>query len=75
LQITAHLPLALQRHTEAGEHHQGDDQAHDEVGRVGAFLLSDMSDGVTAEILHIDGGYNAMGSPGRLLDKIRGAQP
>jgi enoyl-[acyl-carrier protein] reductase I len=47
---------------------------HEEVGRVGAFLLSDMSDGITAEILHVDSGYNAMGSPGRLLDKIKAAQ-
>ncbi len=47
---------------------------HEEAGRVGAFLLSDMSDGITAEILHLDGGYNAMGSPGRLLDRIRAAK-
>jgi len=44
---------------------------HDEVGRVGAFLLSPMSDGITAEILHVDAGYNAMGSPGRLLDQFK----
>jgi enoyl-[acyl-carrier protein] reductase I len=44
---------------------------HDEVGRTGAFLLSDMSDGITGEILHNDGGYNAMGSPGRLLDRVQ----
>jgi enoyl-[acyl-carrier protein] reductase I len=44
---------------------------HDEVGRVGAFLLSPMSDGITAEILHVDAGYNAMGSPGRLLDQLK----
>ncbi len=44
---------------------------HDEVGRVGAFLLSDASSGITAEILHVDGGYNAMGSPGRLLDQVK----
>ncbi len=44
---------------------------HDEVGRVGAWLLSPLSDGITAEILHVDAGYNAMGSPGRLLDKIK----
>jgi Enoyl-[acyl-carrier-protein] reductase (NADH) len=43
---------------------------HDEVGRVGAFLLSPMSDGITAEIMHVDGGYNAMGSPGRMLDQL-----
>lgn len=47
---------------------------HEEVGRTGAFLLSDMSDGITGEILHIDGGYNMMGSPGRLLDRIEEAQ-
>jgi enoyl-[acyl-carrier protein] reductase I len=33
-----------------------------------------MSDGITAEILHLDAGYNAMGSPGRLLDRIKAAQ-
>jgi enoyl-[acyl-carrier protein] reductase I len=43
---------------------------HEEVGRVGAFLLSDLSTGITAETLHVDGGYNSMGSPGRLLDLI-----
>ncbi|MEX0820220.1 MAG: enoyl-ACP reductase [Pirellulaceae bacterium] len=48
---------------------------HEEVGRTGAFLLSDMSDGMTGEILHIDGGYNMMGSPGRLLDKIEASKP
>jgi enoyl-[acyl-carrier protein] reductase I len=44
----------------------------DEVGRTGAFLLSDMSNGITAEIIHVDAGYNAMGSPGRMLDDISG---
>lgn len=46
---------------------------HEEVGRVGAFLLSDMSDGITGELLHVDAGYNIMGSPGRLLDKLQAA--
>jgi len=46
----------------------GRNVTHEEVGRSGAFLLSDMSDGITGEILHVDGGYNIMGSPGRLLD-------
>ncbi len=45
---------------------------HDEVGRAGAYLLSDLSDGITGEILHLDGGYNIMGSPGRLLDRFKG---
>ena len=43
---------------------------HEEVGRTGAFLLSDMSNGITGEVLHVDGGYNAMGSPGRMVDLI-----
>ena len=41
---------------------------HSEVGKTGLFMLSDMSTGITGEILHIDGGYNIMGSPGRLID-------
>jgi enoyl-[acyl-carrier protein] reductase I len=45
---------------------------HEEVGRTGAFLLSPASNGITGEILHVDCGYNIMGSPGRLLDKFRG---
>lgn len=44
---------------------------HDEVGRTGAFLLSDASEGISGEILHVDGGYHAMGSPGRLLDHVK----
>ncbi len=47
---------------------------HEEVGNTGAFLLHDASNGITGEILHVDGGYHAMGSPGRLLDKVRAAQ-
>ena len=44
---------------------------HEEVGRSGAFLLSDHSDGITGEVLHVDGGYHAMGSPGRLADVLK----
>lgn len=47
---------------------------HEEVGRTGAFLLSHMSDGISGEIMHVDGGYNMMGSPGRLLDRIEAEQ-
>lgn len=43
---------------------------HEEVGKTGAFLLGPLSEGITGEILHIDGGYNMMGSPGRLLEKV-----
>jgi enoyl-[acyl-carrier protein] reductase I len=46
---------------------------HEEAGKSGAFLLSDMASGITGEILHVDAGYNAMGSPGRMLDKIKAA--
>ena len=49
----------------------GRNVTHEEVGRVGAFLLSPLSDGITGEVLHVDGGYNAMGSPGRLLDSFK----
>ncbi len=43
---------------------------HTEVGKTGAFLLSDWASGITGEIVHVDGGYNMMGSPGRLLDNL-----
>ena len=46
---------------------------HDEVGRTGAFLLSDFSDGITGEILHVDAGYNIMGSPGRMFERMSAA--
>lgn len=44
---------------------------HDEVARAGAFLLSDLSTGITGELLHVDAGYNVMGSPGRMVEKYR----
>ncbi len=47
---------------------------HEEAGNSGCFLLSDMSSGITGEILHLDGGYNSMGSPGRLIEKFRAKQ-
>ncbi len=48
----------------------GRNVTHEEVGRTGAFLLGPASDGITGEILHVDGGYNMMGSPGRLLERL-----
>ncbi|HAN98382.1 MAG TPA: enoyl-[acyl-carrier-protein] reductase FabI [Planctomycetaceae bacterium] len=48
----------------------GRNVSHDEVGRTGAFLLSDWSNGITGEILHVDAGYNIMGSPGRLVEPM-----
>ena len=47
------------------------DEIQTGLGRTGAFLLSDHSDGITGEVLHLDSGYNIMGSPGRLLDQVR----
>ncbi|XZE45514.1 enoyl-ACP reductase FabI [Pirellulaceae bacterium SH467] len=44
---------------------------HEEVGRSGAYLLSNYSSGITGEILHVDAGYNIMGSPGRLLYEFK----
>ena len=52
----------------------GRNVTHEEAGRCGAFLLSEMSSGITGEILHLDGGYNMMGSPGRMLDQIKSAK-
>jgi enoyl-[acyl-carrier protein] reductase I len=51
----------------------GRNVTHDEVGASGAFLLHPLSNGVSGEILHIDGGYHAMGSPGRLLERLQAA--
>ena len=47
---------------------------HEEAGNCGSFLLSDMSSGITSEIMHLDGGYNSMGSPGRMLDRLKDLQ-
>lgn len=44
---------------------------HAEVAQTACFLLSDYASGITGELLHVDGGYNIMGSPGRMLDKYR----
>lgn len=48
----------------------GRNVSHDEAGKCGVFLLSELSSGITGEILHLDGGYNIMGSPGRLLERF-----
>ncbi len=41
----------------------------EDVGNSALYLLSPLSSGVTGEILHVDAGYNIMGSPGRAFDK------
>lgn len=43
----------------------------EEVSNTGAFLLSEMATGITGEILHVDGGYNIMGSPNRLATEYK----
>jgi enoyl-[acyl-carrier protein] reductase I len=35
------------------------------------FLLSGLASGITGEILHVDSGYNVMGSPGRAIEAAR----
>jgi enoyl-[acyl-carrier protein] reductase I len=43
----------------------------EEVGAAGMFLLSDAASGITGEVLHVDCGYNIMGSPGRAIEKVK----
>jgi enoyl-[acyl-carrier protein] reductase I len=43
----------------------------EEVGSAGMFLLSDLASGITGEILHVDAGYNIMGSPGRAIEAAK----
>lgn len=52
----------------------GRNVTHEEAGKCGAFLLSGQSSGVTGEILHLDGGYNMMGSPGRMVERLKAAR-
>jgi enoyl-[acyl-carrier protein] reductase I len=39
------------------------------------FLLSDLASGITGEVLHVDCGYNIMGSPGRAIEAARQGRP
>ncbi len=43
----------------------------EEVGSAGMFLLSDLASGITGELLHVDCGYNVMGSPGRAIEAAK----
>jgi enoyl-[acyl-carrier protein] reductase I len=47
----------------------------EEVGATGMFLLSDLASGINGEILHVDCGYNIMGSPGRAIEAARAGAP
>lgn len=42
----------------------------DEVGKAAAFLLSDMASATTGEIMHVDCGFNIMGSPGHAVERL-----
>jgi enoyl-[acyl-carrier protein] reductase I len=44
--------------------------SQDDVGKSTAFLLSDWSSSITAEILHVDAGYHVMAGPSHALDKL-----
>ena len=41
----------------------------EDVGQTTAFLLSDMSSGITGENIYVDGGYNTIGIPVSLTEK------
>ena len=42
-------------------HLWGGNITHEEVANTALFLCSDMSSGITGEVLHVDTGYNVMG--------------
>lgn len=44
----------------------------EEVAKCALFLLSDLSSGVTGEVLHVDGGYNSIGM--MTLDAMKGGE-
>lgn len=41
-----------------------------DVGNAAAFLLGDMSASTTGELMHVDCGYNIMGSPGYAVERL-----
>lgn len=43
----------------------------EEVGNAGMFLLSDLASGITGEVMHVDAGYNTVGSPAKALLKFK----
>lgn len=42
----------------------------EDVGKACAYLLSDLATAVTGEVLHVDGGYHVMGSPGHAAERL-----
>lgn len=49
---------------------QGRNITADDVARSIAYLLCDLSTATTGEIIHVDGGYHLMGSPGYAFDRL-----
>jgi len=41
-----------------------------DVGKATAYILSDLSSATTGEIMHVDFGYNIMGSPGHAVERL-----
>ena len=59
-------------HVNAAMSPLGQNVTADDVGRSTAYLLSDMAQAVTGEILHVDSGYHVMGAPTpRLKEHLR----
>lgn len=48
----------------------GRNVTNDDVGRSTAMLLSDLASSITGETLHVDSGYNIMGSPGHAIERL-----
>ena len=42
----------------------------EEVAKTATFLMSDMSSGITGELIHVDAGYHVMGHPGYSLENL-----
>ena len=65
------LPLKLEDHADDGVRRQGAEALHEhddktygkpeEIAYMAVYLLSDLANGVTGEILHVDNGYNTVG--------------
>ncbi len=48
----------------------GKNITQEDVAKSSAFLLGDLSPATTGEILHVDYGYNILGSPGYALERL-----